>query len=119
MVSPPVVGFVGMGSPCSTDGIDPDSCKNVLIENYYYNGGDDAIGAPAGAAQLSLPFDAYSCSKTTCHWCRCRRLDRKHAFICGGAAVKSGWNYAGYHMNMSSENILARNCSSNGRGGYT
>ena len=33
--------------------------------------------------------------------------------------MKSGWNYAGYHMNMSSENILARNCSSNGRGGYT
>ena len=56
---------------------DPDSCKDVLIENYYYNAGDDAI------------------------------------------AVKSGWNYAGYHMNMSSENIYARNCSSNGRGGYT
>ena len=54
-----------------------DSCKDVLIENYYYNAGDDAI------------------------------------------AVKSGWNYAGYHMNMSSENIYARNCSSNGRGGYT
>jgi polygalacturonase len=57
--------------------LDPDSCKDVLIENYYYNAGDDAI------------------------------------------AVKSGWNYAGYHMNMSSENIYARNCSSNGRGGYT
>eukprot|EP01047_Picozoa_sp_COSAG01_P029800 COSAG01_NODE_2057_length_8526_cov_21.248576_6_plen_125_part_00 len=49
----------------------------MLIENYYYDAGDDAI------------------------------------------AVKSGWNYAGYTMNMSSENILARNCSSNGRGGYT
>ena len=61
----------------NTDGIDPDSCKNVLIENYVYNAGDDAI------------------------------------------AVKSGWNYAGYTFNMSSENILARNCSSNGRGGYT
>ena len=61
----------------NTDGIDPDSCKNVLIENYYYNAGDDAI------------------------------------------AVKSGWNYAGYTFNMSSENITARNCSSNGRGGYT
>ena len=48
-----------------------------MIENYYYDAGDDAI------------------------------------------AVKSGWNYAGYHMNHSSENILARNCSSNGRGGYT
>ena len=66
----------GHSSP-NTDGIDPDSCKDVLIENYYYNAGDDAI------------------------------------------AVKSGWNYAGYHMNMSSENIYARNCSSNGRGGYT
>lgn len=61
----------------TSDGIDPDSCKNVLIENYVYNAGDDAI------------------------------------------AVKSGWNYAGYTFNMSSENIFARNCSSNGRGGYT
>ena len=61
----------------NTDGIDPDSCKNVLIENYVYSAGDDAI------------------------------------------AVKSGWNYAGYTFNMSSENITARNCSSNGRGGYT
>ena len=33
----------------NTDGIDPDSCKDVLIENYYYNAGDDAIGATANS----------------------------------------------------------------------
>ena len=65
------------GGAENTDGIDPDSCEDVLIENYWYNAGDDAI------------------------------------------AVKSGWNWAGYTFNMSSRNIVARNCSSNGRGGYT
>lgn len=29
----------------NTDGIDPDSCENVLIEDYYYCAGDDAVSA--------------------------------------------------------------------------
>ena len=26
-----------------TDGVDPDSCSDVLIENFSYHGGDDVI----------------------------------------------------------------------------
>jgi len=61
----------------NTDGIDPDSCQNVLIEDYVYCAGDDAV------------------------------------------AVKSGWNWAGRHVNMSSRNITVRNARSGCRGGFT
>ena len=61
----------------NTDGIDPDSCQNVLIEDYTYCAGDDAV------------------------------------------AVKSGWNWAGQHVNMSSRNITVRNARSGCRGGFT
>eukprot|EP00727_Mastigamoeba_balamuthi_P012769 m51a1_g8114 hypothetical protein (447) ;mRNA; r:135388-136862 len=32
----------------NTDGIDPDSCDDVLIENLAYDGGDDAIAVKSG-----------------------------------------------------------------------
>ena len=61
----------------NTDGIDPDSCQNVVIEDYDYCAGDDAV------------------------------------------AVKSGWNWAGQHVNMSSRNITVRRARSGCRGGFT
>ena len=51
----------------NTDGVDPESSTNVLIEHFTYHGGDDVI------------------------------------------AIKSGWDCAGYHYNMSCSNIMIRN----------
>lgn len=36
-----------VGSP-NTDGVDPDSCADVLIENFSYHGGDDVIAIKSG-----------------------------------------------------------------------
>jgi polygalacturonase len=32
----------------NTDGVDPDSCSDVLIENFSYHGGDDVIAIKSG-----------------------------------------------------------------------
>lgn len=32
----------------NTDGVDPDSCTNVLLENFRYHGGDDVIAIKSG-----------------------------------------------------------------------
>ena len=42
--------------PYNTDGIDPDSCSNVLIENYTYCGGDDAVAVKSGWNWAGIQF---------------------------------------------------------------
>lgn len=32
----------------NTDGVDPDSCEDVIIENMKYTGGDDCIAIKSG-----------------------------------------------------------------------
>ena len=40
----------------NTDGIDPDSCSDVLVENYVYCGGDDAIAIKSGWNYAGIEF---------------------------------------------------------------
>ena len=68
------VTVIGHGP--NNDGCDPESCKNVLIENCYFDTGDDCI------------------------------------------AIKSGRNADGRRVNVSSENLVVRNCTmKDGHGG--
>ncbi|CAN6274204.1 unnamed protein product [Urochloa humidicola] len=43
------------GAP-NTDGIDPDSCQDVLIENCYISVGDDAIAVKSGWDQYGIAY---------------------------------------------------------------
>lgn len=44
----------------NTDGIDPDSTQEVIIQNTYYTGGDDAISIKSGWDCFGLQFNVPS-----------------------------------------------------------
>lgn len=41
----------------NTDGIDPDSCKNVLVENCYISVGDDAVAVKSGWDKYGIEYN--------------------------------------------------------------
>ncbi|XP_010550764.1 PREDICTED: probable polygalacturonase [Tarenaya hassleriana] len=54
----------------NTDGIDPDSCKNTLIEDCYVVSGDDCIAVKSGwdqyGIQVGIPTQQLSIRRLTC-----------------------------------------------------
>lgn len=90
-------GMVGK----NTDGIDPDSCQNVLIEDYYYCAGDDAIAIKSGWNWAGIHFGMPSRNIT---------VRRCYSGCRGGFTI-------GSEMSGGIENIRFVDCVSTGESG--
>lgn len=79
----------------NTDGLNPDSCRNVLIENSDFATGDDCIAINSGMNEDGWRVNR-PCENVLIRNCR---MSRGH----GGIVIGSG-------MSGGVRNILARNC---------
>ncbi len=73
------------GDAANNDGIDPDSCENVLIENCLINTSDDAIAIKAGRDQ-----DAWDRPGTKNIVIRNNRLSSRANALCIGSEMSGG-----------------------------
>ncbi|EPS74464.1 glycoside hydrolase family 28 protein, partial [Genlisea aurea] len=103
------------GSP-NTDGIDPDSCENVLIEDCYINVGDDGIAIKSGWDQYGIAYGRPSTGIVI-------RNVVVRSMISAGVSI--GSEMSGGVSNVTVENLLVwkskrgiRIKTSPGRGGY-
>lgn len=82
----------------NNDGCDPESCKNVLIENCYFNTGDDCIaiksGRNADGRRLNIPSENIIIQNCT--------MANGHGGVVIGSEVSGGVR-----------NVFARNCKMN------
>ena len=129
--------------PYNTDGIDPDSCTNVLIENYSYCGGDDAVAVKSGwnwvgrgshssfrrtpavsrraSPRSAVPTPAWSRPSPILHilWCvqtQPRSAPLTHVPVSSSSLCRP---QAGIAFGKPSKNIVVRNATSGCRGGFT
>uniref|UniRef100_A0A0D6RB03 Pectate lyase superfamily protein domain-containing protein n=1 Tax=Araucaria cunninghamii TaxID=56994 RepID=A0A0D6RB03_ARACU len=100
----------------NTDGIDPDSCQNVIIENCYISVGDDCIAIKSGWDQYGIAYGRPSANLIIRNLILRSRVS---------AAVSIGSEMSGGVSNVTVENILVwqsrrgvRIKTSPGRGGY-
>ncbi|XP_057791501.1 probable polygalacturonase [Salvia miltiorrhiza] len=103
------------GAP-NTDGIDPDSCKNVLIENSYISVGDDGIAIKSGWDQYGIAYAQPSANILI-------RNVIVRSMISAGVSI--GSEMSGGVANVTVENLLVWNSkrgirikTSAGRGGF-
>ncbi|KAL1559003.1 putative polygalacturonase isoform X1 [Salvia divinorum] len=103
------------GAP-NTDGIDPDSCKNVLIENSYISVGDDGIAIKSGWDQYGIAYGRPSANILI-------RNVIVRSMISAGVSI--GSEMSGGVANVTVENLLVWNSkrgirikTSAGRGGF-
>ena len=95
----------------NTDGIDPNSCTNVLIEDYYYCGGGKYL------SRLKLRPSPRLMEGTL--WSLGCSLRPPPSVADDAIAIKSGWNIAGILYGRPSKNITVRRSTSGCRGGWT
>lgn len=103
------------GAP-NTDGIDPDSCENVLIENCYISVGDDGIAIKSGWDQYGIAYGRPSANILI-------RNVIVQSMISAGVSI--GSEMSGGVENVTVENLLVWNSkrgirikTSAGRGGF-
>ncbi|XP_009621433.1 putative polygalacturonase [Nicotiana tabacum] len=103
------------GAP-NTDGIDPDSCEDVLIENCYISVGDDGIAIKSGWDQYGITYGRPS-----------KNILIRNLIIRSNvsAGVSIGSEMSGGVSNVTVENVLIWNSrravrikTAPGRGGY-
>lgn len=99
----------------NTDGLNPDSCNNVLIENCTFDTGDDCIAINSG-----LNEDGWRVNRP------CQNVEIKNCTFKGGhAAIAIGSGMSGGVQNIYAHNCIISNTergirikSMKGRGGY-
>ncbi|GFP93156.1 probable polygalacturonase [Phtheirospermum japonicum] len=103
------------GAP-NTDGIDPDSCENMLIEDSYISVGDDGIAIKSGWDQYGIAYARPSTNILI-------RNVIVRSMISAGVSI--GSEMSGGVSNVTVENLLVWNSkrgirikTSPGRGGY-
>ncbi|XP_072973587.1 probable polygalacturonase [Typha angustifolia] len=104
-----------LGAP-NTDGIDPDSCTNVAIENNYISVGDDAIAIKSGWDQYGMSYGKPSANISV------RNVTLRTTVSAG---ISIGSEMSGGVSNITIENIHVwgskrgiRIKTAPGRGGY-
>lgn len=80
----------------NTDGCNPDSCRNVLIEGCWFNTGDDCIGVDAG-----LNEDGWRVNRP------CENVEISHCTMVGG----HGGISIGSMVSGGVRNVYAHDCS--------
>jgi polygalacturonase len=85
----------------NTDGIDPDSCEHVLIEDYTYCAGDDAVAIKSGWNWAGIEYNRPSRNIT---------VRRATSGCRGGFTI-------GSEMSGGVQDVLFENCVSTGESG--
>lgn len=99
----------------NTDGINPDSCTNVLIENCDLSTGDDCIAVNAGLNEDGWRV-ARPCSRVEIRNCR---MSGGHGALTIGSAVSGGViDVHAHHCDITGTMQGIRLKSMRGRGGY-
>lgn len=120
------VTIIAPDSSPNTDGWDPDSSRNVLIENSYYAGGDDCVAIKSGWDCFGIEYNK-PCVNITIRNLTCDgrfagiaigsemsggidnivvdQVQFKHAN--GAAHIKTGQSRGGYVTNVQFSNLVA------------
>lgn len=99
----------------NTDGIDPDSCENVLIQNCIFNTGDDGIAINSGLNEDGIRVNK-PCKNVEIRNCI---FNKGHASVAIGSAMSGGVSdiyIRDLTINSSERGIRIKSLP--GRGGY-